>query len=631
MIWDEQLTQIKGGINKDVARIQRKLDRAIAKRKPHAERWKKNWDYLKGKGHNDIAGDAPRINKTRAFVNNRTASFIYKNPRFIVRPVNQNGLDEIPAPTQEDPTATVPRHIIAEHLLNFVMSQPGMGADRKSRRFGKNGIVSLGVSKVGYSAEFDDGEYSDNFYAHDDAQGWLRDPGGDSDTDGRGVPQNLIPTTEEYGKKYPLKPTSERWFWDVVQPQRMLYDTDGESEFRDHDWVACEYYWPLDSVKNNPRFNKEVTKTLKATVKAEQISEMEVLAVEQGITLDHKLEDEDEYARVFEFYDIRHKEVLWLADGCSDFLATEDYPDGVDHSPYVHFAPDENDGEWFPHNIVTDLIPINQEIDKIHQADLYAFYGNPPKWGYIEGHVEDDEMEKVVSPVPNEYVKFNKQAAGDPRKSVFPLDRQFSPPDTYMRLQQLERDFDEVAGQSSESRGRASSKLATGINEISQANRVREDDFRAQFSAKLKEVGKKMLDSIQANMDVPTAVAIEGPDGEMFVNTITPDMLEGDFDVSVDVEDMMPRSTDLEASNLVQIGNLFGQYPLMGADERVSGPILDKFHINSKPIREGLTEMAQMYVQMTMGPPPNQPDAQGGTEPAANTGDLAAQMGGRLG
>jgi len=629
MIWENQLEEVKGKKDKRVAKWRRRIDRAIKKRKPHAEAWKKIRDYISTKGSefdNDEGIDCPRVNKTRAFRNNRVSGFVFKNPRAIVRPVGQNGYEQIEVMGQNGPEM-VPRYQIAEHLLNFVMSQESMGADRKSRRLATNGVESLGVSKVGYRADFANGNETNRTFAYDDErQEWNRDPSLSGEADSRGVPGNLIPAPEEYGRAYPLAPTSESWFWDIVSAERMLYDPDGENEFYDHDWVACEYYWPLKRIQKNKRFKASVRKQVTATVKADDFSEYDMkTAGEDGLDRD------EEYGRVFEIWDIRNEEVLWYADGCHEFLAIENYPMGVDHCPYTHFAPDQNDGEWLPHPIMSDLVPINQEIDKLHQLDLQAHLGNIPKWGYVEGDIEDDPMDVLMSPVPNECVKFNAKVAGRAREALFGITRQFTPPDTYMRYQQLEKDFDEVAGQSSESRGRASSKLATGINEISQANRVREDDWRAQFAASLKATYKKMLDSIQANMDVSTAVAIAGKDGEEFVATITPEMIVGDFDVSVDIEDMMPRSTDMEIAAIERAMAQFGQYPLLALVPEVSGPVLDKLHINSASMREGLQKMAQAWLQMQMGPPPNETDVNGGAAPAGNFGDLAAQnMGGAM-
>jgi len=611
--------------DKEVKKWIERLDRAIEKRKPFAKMWASHEEYVSLKRLEDaVEGqDLCAVNKTRAFINNRVASFVYKNPRFIVRPVNQNGFEPLQVGDK-----VVPRHQVAEHLLNFVVSQPAFGADRTARRLARSGLCNIGVVKVGYDAEYGNGLETDELYAYDDqGRSWLRDPSMPADADERGVPKNLVQVhTAEYGKSWPLSPTSERWFCDWVRADRMLYDPDGENEFYDHEWVACEYYWPLEDIKKNPRFNKQVAKEVKGTIKPKGTENADAESYKYN---PHSKETgEDNYGRIFEIFDIRNRKVIWYADGGSKFLATEDYPLGVTHSPYVHFITDENDGEWYPHSILTDLIPINQEIDKLRLLDLHGAYGNTPKWGYLAGDIDDDQLENLMSPVPNETVRFNKFSHGDPKRSLFAIDRQYTPPDFYARLNRLEMDFDEIAGQSSEVRGRASSRLATGINQISQANREREDDFRERFAACYREIGKKLLDSLQANMDAPTAIAIDGPDGEAFVATITADMISGDFDVSVDVEDMMPRSTDVETANLIQLANLFGQYPLMGVDERVSGPLLEKMHVNSALLREGLRSMAEKHLQIQTGA--NLPDAQGGKAPPQDMGMLAAQMGGGM-
>ena len=46
MIWEKGLVEITGNVDDRVAKWRRKLDRAIAKRKPHAEMWKKTEEYI---------------------------------------------------------------------------------------------------------------------------------------------------------------------------------------------------------------------------------------------------------------------------------------------------------------------------------------------------------------------------------------------------------------------------------------------------------------------------------------------------------------------------------------------------------------------------------------------------------
>lgn len=657
-VWEKLTTEVTGG-DERLQEWLKKIDRSIKKRRPHAKEWKRNHEYISLKRIRDHDpeedGDLPAVNKTRAYIKNRVASFVYKNPRFMVRPVNPGSADVVQVPTgQIDPQTGQPimreveKHRVAEHLLNFVFSQPSFGADRTARRFAIAGLTSLGVTKVGFKAEFGNGYETEELYAFDEESGtFLRNPAMSPEPDERGVPMNLVPTDNpEYGKPYPLMPTSEMWFWDWVPPHRMLIDPDGENEFYEHDWVGLEYYVPLKELQESDEFPKKLTKRLKGTLKADDFSEEDIYEFDGVVADADEFDDDTEYVRLFMIHDIKNRKILLIADGLDEFLLEKDYPDGLYHSPYVFFRPDEELGEFYQHPVVSDLVPINQEIDKIHSLILASAYGNTPKWGYVEGDLDDDQLDVLMSPVPNEAIKFNKLSTGNPKDSLFPIDRQYQPPDLYQMLAALERAFDEVATQSGEDRGVASSKLATGVAAITASKRNLEDDYRAMFAAALREVGKKLLDSIQANMTREMAIAITGPDGEVFTGNISPEMIQGDFDVAVDIEDLMPRSTEAEMANIIQMANLFGQYPILGVNQAVSGALLDKARMNSAALREGLQEVAQTYLQLQMGPQvaqmlnqqgdqtanasPNA-DAQGGAGPVTGEADMLKQMTGRMG
>lgn len=621
-IWNQALKEVGNSISDDMKKWRYRINRAIKKRKPHAEQWKLNEDYISlerfKKRDQQIFLDVPAKNKTRAFINNRVASFVFKNPRFILTPSTPMSSDIIQVQTIENGQQIVKeiqKHRVAEAILNFIIQQPSFGADRVCRRMAKASLVSMGVAKVGFKADFGNGYETDEKYLfNEDTLSFPTDPGLDDGRDDNGVPTNLIPSSD--GRPFPIQPLTEKWFWDWMPAKQMLYDYNSGVEFYDHDWVACEYHLPLKEIKESEEFN-------------EKAREAVVAVADDGTEMNPFGDDDEEYSamgRIFVIHDNENDEVLIMADGGTEFLKRGEFPKGVQHSPYVNLRPDEEQEGFYPHPVTTDLRPINQEIDRWHLLDLQGGYENIPKWGYREGDIEDDQLDALFSPIPNEAIKFKKTAPDDLRHSLRSIERSTTPPDHYMRLQRLEQDFDEIAGQSGESRGVGSTNLATGVAAIEHHAQIREDDHRTQLAAALNEMGKKTLDSLQANMTKDQAVTIVGEDGESFVSEVSREMIQGDFDVSVGVEDMMPRSSNTELSQTIQMATVFGQYPLLGADEAVSGVLLDKAHINAPGIRKGLANMAKMSLQMQTGA--NEADVLGNKEPVETEGQLVQQNAG---
>ena len=309
--------------------------------------------------------------------------------------------------------------------------------------------------------------------------------------------------------------------------------------------------------------------------------------------------------RLFRIFDFEKNRLIVLADGHGKYLRNDPIPGSIDHSSYVFFRPHERDGEFYPRPPASDLLWINQEYDVAHQQLLFAMRKMARKYIVSDGAFSDGEMEKLTSNEDMAYAKTSKPLT----EAIQPLPLPNVPGEIFAYLSLVAKDFDEVAGQPAESRGLATAKTATQVSEMSGRETMREDFMRNVLSDSLREVGKKLLDSIQDSMTLPMAIAIEGSDGQVFQTEIQPEMIVGDFDVSVDVTEMQPHNKDLQRAQLIQTLQIAGQSPFLVASEPVARAVLEPFGIKDERVIKALVQQAQAQLMMAMAPKqPSAPD-----------------------
>jgi len=605
-------TQTKQPMSKESSEHQLwryRVDRAIAKRKEQIRLWRFYRDYLRLDHYdvedpeiNDVA-----INKCRAFVNGRLATLAYKAPRCILRARAGSPEDLV-----QTKNGMIPKHKVMENLTNYLISQPSFGFARQMRRFAKAGITNMGVVRIGYEADYSDGHETKELYAWDEEQGFLTDP----------TTREMIQVqSKEYGRPYPKDPAKEKWFVEQIPAWRMLFDPDGEAEFYDHEWVGCEYFVPLDEVKKSRIFKKSVVKDLSSTFKPEDMEEDGLESDELYSTIDPEMKDQIEYVRIFILHCIKDQKIRYMADGCGEFLAVQDYPEGLDHSPYVIFRLDEEEGEFYPRPPIADAIPIDQQIAELDRLDITTRRQNIPKRIVPEGELDDDQLDVLNSPIPNEVVKC--KAGRDPNRIVGMIPMGGMMMDAVSMRNRLEQSFDEVTGQTAMDRGAQGADLATEVNAIQNAQRGRTDDYRALYAESVEEVLKKLIDSVQANMTLPVAVSLD-VNGEVFNETVDYDMITADVECEIDIEDMLPRSSDVEVAQLEHVMATIGQYPWLATKPALIGAWLDKIRVNNRQIRDELVAAAQeAFAAQNQA---NQP-AMPGSMPQGPT-DMLRQMGG---
>jgi hypothetical protein len=615
------------------------LDRGIARRKQETPLWRKIDRFRDGqhwpgqKPNEEPVGDRVTVNKIGAWVQSRLAAITFKTPGASVRPVRDEdaGPVEIIDPMTGEvtrPFGDTPQHVIAENLLNFVIGQPTFGLYPTARRFAMHGLCQYGTLKTGYFPTFEDVPGEDEQVipmAEDgipDYSGYEMDP------------QTGMPLRDEDGRlvKTGAGPTSELFFCDCVSPYKMVIDPDGGPDFRQHAWVAMEIERTLADVKADRTLKN--TKDLKATgargvVDSGDDDEDPKLSLEvfEDRVPDESIREHCETVRLFEIFDMRKRRIIVLAEGHAKYLRDEPTPPEIDLAPFSFFRPVERTDEFYPRPPAADLIPLNEEYN----------------WHCTQQLTFARHMDRVVLRDPNRFGNeqvMKLKAVGDMRVIDVPGLGQDGAPvqivpmpsvggEAFLRAAQCQRDIDEVGRQPGEARGMSTANTATQVNTLTSYSRSGEDDLRNMLGYALKQMLKQLLDSLQRNMRLPVAVAIEGRDGQMFRGLVTRDMIQGDFDVSVDVVEMAPRNTDVERQQLQAmlqtLGNTTPPYALF-RKPAVADMILRMWDIRDKTVRDALVELANEFAAQPAAAPGAAP-----TGAPADVGQMLAQMGGAAG
>lgn len=621
-----------------------RIRRGLRYRQRFLEIWQENRKACYGE---DIAvlDDVARIDKLGAFLESRVAALALRNPRCKLTPRNESGWEPMEVPvidpqtgpitdTVPDPMTgmpvevprmkRVPRFKVLENVVNYLLGRHDFRAAPNGRLCVKSALLSgLGCLKVGYTADYEyagDEDYLpiplEEALLMDAA--WLKkhyefaDSGEPQiDSHNRLVPKGQIPI-------------SEQWFIDWLDTERMIFDPEGENDFFTHRWVAYECWRPLEEVKKDKRLKN--TKDLKATGRADDVDP--TLFVSDFDHFDPSDEDA-KMVRLFEVWDFEKEMLLILAEGHAKPLRNDPIPEGVcpRTGPFAFYRPSEKPGEWYGHAPTTNLRKISAFYNDANRQAMAEMRKATTKILADSRFVQEQDMTRLNSPV-KEIIRLDMDSAPQGatlEHAVSALKYPSTAPEMFQYARYIAENFDEIAGQPVQSRGGHTGGTATEVNAMTSREFLREEFQRGIYAETWRTVLKKLVDSIQTNMTIEQAITILDGDGLAWVGMITPDMIQGDFDVNIDVQDMEPLNKQMDRANLVNLLTIVGQAPFLAADDQAFEGMCELFGLHDKRIAKGIAQMAQMQMMALMTA--KQPGKPGSSAPE-NEGDAIAQRGG---
>ena len=600
----KDVRQFSGDADKGVRWWFTQIDRGIKRRRREEKEWDRNEEFANGKQWDkDFGnGDQVTVNKVRSYINTHRASVAFKNPRAKFTPRNPAGYTPVQVPIvgpdgtpqMDQMTGQVmTREVIPakarENLFNDIISQPLFGLTQMIDRCDQAAILGYAAATVGYRPEFQTAVETEN----DQMIGVNPDASLDL-SEYKLNPITNLPVRDDSGRMIRKShlPVWEEWFIDWVSYRNIIIDPDGENDFMQHRWVAIEQIRYLDEVKDDPLFDN--TKELKETG--------DYTDDENRVNYETWLEGEDEedkakLVRLFHLYDFVGDRYLVLADGHGKALRDEITPLGITHSPLAFLRYQEKLGEFYPHAKASDLVPINEWYNNSRRLEYVGGKGSLRKNIMDKDTFDTVNLEKLNSDVDGENVFRNKPRAYANQSSI----EQFQPPPVnpsiYQASASASNDFDELAG-SPESRGKATAGTATQSNNLKEGEDARNTYERVQFKNFLLELFKKLNDSLDANMTVERAVEIEDVEGQTFTALVDQDMIAGDFDIEIDLQEMAPVNSAQMAALKQQMWTTLGQTPFMASNEVLARGILEDVGIKDENFIQALVQAAQMQIAM---------------------------------
>jgi len=600
------------------------LDRGIKRREREEDQWKRNEraaspdltsEIYKGVDYGNMG-----VNKVSSFIRNHRAHIAFNTPRVKLTPLTSDGYTPMQVPiigeggqVQQDPqtgavmTRSVLKHKVRESIINDMVAAPLFGMQATGGRLVYSGCVGYGVLKTGYRPDFEtrsdpeaeqtvglteDGRLDLGKFARNKVDNSLIE----SEGGGRLVERNEIPSWED-------------WFTDWVSYRKMIIDPDGENDDTRHRWVAEEIVRTLEDVKADPLFKN--TKDLEGGWEGEYETKDH-----RGKFFDDRRVDQDDAKRVrlFEIWDMVEKRHIVIADGYGEMLMDEPLPNGVYNHPYAFFRPNEELEEFYQRPIVTDLAPVAAAYIESRRLELVAMKRSVRKWAVRKGSGWSAAAKgQLTSNIDMEVVELDIPPGKELSTVIMPL----SPPplsaDIYRNSEMIARDFDEIAGTHEAQRGGSSSgTTATEVKFAAAAGTARQRFERAQLAETYRVMFKKLDDSVEANMSMSRAVQLEDSDGQAFVGAVDMDMITGDFDVSVDVDDLGPSNDQAEVAQLIQLFQVIGQNPFPFTEEALVRAVTEKVNMKDERFIKALVKTAKDQAQMLMmqaQPPPENPEA----------------------
>lgn len=639
---DTYISMPKGDMDDGVKVWFNELNRGERLRRTVEPRWKLNEKFedmsqWAGETSDFSEGefDQVTINKVGSYCRTYRARIGWNDPRAKLTPKTADGYEEIVVPvvgpdgtpkldpqTGKAEVRSVVKAKVREALINDIMSAPLAGTQAVNSRLVKAGLLAYGLLKSGYEPTFstppeiegeqkiglnDDGTLDLDAYAKNPVSGLLEE-----DDNERLIRRDSVPIYEDFFIKW-------------VPYRNMLIDPDGGSDWADHRWVAEEWVRPLEEVKADPLFKN--TKDLRQSGYRRDVENIDATDDEWQRTEtdwdmgDAEVRKTEKVVRGFDIYDLVQERLVVLADGHGKYLRDIPMPLGITDHPFSDFRPNEILGKFYPRPIVTDLAPINILYNISRQMELRAMKRSTRKVFTRKDALTGDDLDQFASDEDMAIIEVDTRGHIDLNTAILP----YTPPPVsdalYRNTALISADFDEVGGISEAGRGRQSGGTATeaGITESYSGDRI---DFDGKVLAGTwRRAVKKLNDSLDANMTVERAVQLRGSDGQAFSGLVDRDMIAGDYDVDVDVEDMARPNTAMQNAGKTQVMQIAGQAPWMFTSDPLVRGWLEPYGGLAKDQNfiDALMEAAQFQMQILMAqamPPGPSPESDAPTSEA---------------
>lgn len=582
---------------KELERVQilrSRIARGIAKRKEDLEEWSENAKfYVNGQGDDSLIGENDHeivLNKVFASLRAQLPSLMFSRPKWEVSP-------------RRRAEGAVDLAQAREHILNYWWKELNVQFHVRLAIIASK--IAFGAMKVGYTADFEDNPNAGVLKKDDEGRfaigpdglpelesgDYLRDDDGDPIVD----PESGIPLLQP-GELL----CNEHFFVKFMHWSRFIFDPEGENDFNDHGWVAEEWCRPTADIKRDKLLNSN-RKLVGATESVGVTSDGDMLGMDTQAEPNQgsAVKEDEERTRGYTIYDFRKRRIQVIAEaakeGNHEFLLRDDpLPPEQEHGPYVFLRLNEVPGRWAPQPDITPMKSPQEQINILSSKMVTHVQRADRKYGYREDSFQDEDLlQKLMGGGDMTLV------AMDGPEAVWPIPQAPMDNAVYTAALSMDKAFDEVAGQSAETRGVAKSETATQASILESRGQLRESDQRELIHEFVVGIGRKLDQTLRANMtqdiwvaagDATLPYPYPGAEAGML---ITPEDIQMEADIDIQVGSMLPKTNAVARQQFAQVFELLAKAPILFQVPELLRRVFELFEIADTGLSEAIAKAAQ--------------------------------------
>jgi len=429
----------------------------------------------------------------------------------------------------------------------------------------------------------------------------------------------------------------EKFVWERVNPNNFLVD--GNSGCEQTAWVAQKSWDYLEKVRKNPKFSNTGKDNLEADALVSDFDEDNskktdgFIAKLGGRSAPRKFKDAKESEKIvtyYEIYDMSRNKIIVIAEKGKKPLLEMDTPPGIEGHPFSFLRFNSNPGEmgeesWYPIPEAFNQLGPQKEYNLACNDVAIHRKRYKRKYGYYEGDLDDEEIDKFEDPVDGGMIRFNQP---NWQGSFAPIqDAALDSAVMFDRIH-LRMDFDDIAGSTPNQVGAAKSDTATEAEILERRLQIRESDKQFLIRRFLVDTARKMHQLLESNLTTEGAVRVVGPRGENWIPYGPQDFdrIPAEIEFDIDVASMSPRNNMVERAQWMQFITTVLQAPQVFGDPDVLKWWAEKFDIREEEKLMKLSQALQQFAQtqMMQGGASNV----GGGNAPSSMGNIFSGMGG---
>ncbi len=369
--------------------------------------------------------------------------------------------------------------------------------------------------------------------------------------------------------------TNEKFLSRRITPGSLSFDREAISCFEDGKYIIEEINLILKNVKKDKRYSNTIDLQPSYEIASSLSSEDKKNEAENSKDL------HDELSRIiaYEIYDLENNEILVLPKDHDKLIRKDSMPDGIDGHPYSFLVFNDIPDEMYPlPDIKVQISPqddYNKAVGIINEhAKKFA-----RKYGYIEGMIEEDQLELLKNPEDGTLFKVKKLPLGE---CIEPLADPTLDPATDKMLATALFNFREAGGSTEQERGQVERrKTAYEASKMTESLTVRKQDRRSLVEDFASDVGTKLLQSMQKNLTVEDTVKIGNKNDDSDWLVMNKENIAGQFNAIVEMGSMTPKLPELERQDFGLVLQAISQFP----------PDLIESHVNFSELLKAIPQM----------------------------------------